>query len=79
MVSGTRCPYVILFGCEVVRGAAAPKGPMTYAVFIAFREHIHFLTDWTVERKFLQYLSLHPDDRMLTVITMSIKIMRTQC
>ena len=21
-------------GCEVVRGAAAPKGPMTYAVFI---------------------------------------------
>ena len=29
-------------GCEVVRGAAAPKRPMTYAVFIAFREHIHF-------------------------------------
>ena len=22
-------------GCEVVRGAAAPKGPMTYTVFIA--------------------------------------------
>ena len=35
MVSGTRCPYVSLCGCEVVRGAAAPKGPMTYAVFIA--------------------------------------------
>ena len=34
MVSGTRCPYVSLCGCEVVRGAAAPKGPMTYAVFI---------------------------------------------
>ena len=24
-----------LCGCEEVRGAAAPKGPMTYAVFIA--------------------------------------------
>ena len=34
MVSGTRCPYVNVCGCEVVRGAAAPKGPMTYAVFI---------------------------------------------
>ena len=34
MVSGTRCPYVNVYGCEVVRGAAAPKGPMTYAVFI---------------------------------------------
>ena len=34
MVSGTRCPYVSECGCEVVRGAAAPKGPMTYAVFI---------------------------------------------
>ena len=34
MVSGTRCPYVSVCGCEVVRGAAAPKGPMTYAVFI---------------------------------------------
>jgi len=26
MVSGTRCPYVSLCGCEVVRGAAALKG-----------------------------------------------------
>ena len=34
MVSGTRCPYVSECGCEVVRGAAAPKGPMTYAVVI---------------------------------------------
>ena len=34
MVSGTRCPFVSVFGCEVVRGAAAPMGPMTYAVFI---------------------------------------------
>ena len=34
MVSGTRCPYVSVCGCEVVRGALAPKGPMTYAVFI---------------------------------------------
>ena len=34
MVSGTRCPYVTVCGCEVVRGAAAQKGPMTYAVFI---------------------------------------------
>ena len=34
MVSGTRCPYVSVCGCEVVRGAAAPKGPMTYAVFV---------------------------------------------
>ena len=34
MVSGTRCPYVSECGCEVVRGAAALKGPMTYAVFI---------------------------------------------
>ena len=34
MVSGTRCPYVSVCGCEVVKGAAAPKGPMTYAVFI---------------------------------------------
>ena len=33
MVSGTRCPYVSVCWCEVVRGAAAPKGPMTYAVF----------------------------------------------
>ena len=32
MVSGTRCPYVSVCGCEVVRGAAAPKGLMTYAV-----------------------------------------------
>ena len=32
MVSGTRCPYVSVCGCEVVRGAAAPKEPMTYAV-----------------------------------------------
>ena len=31
MVSGTRCPYVSV--CVCVR-AAAPKGPMTYAVFI---------------------------------------------
>ena len=38
MVSGTRCPYVSLCWCEVVRGAAAPKGPMTYAVFIALIE-----------------------------------------
>ena len=34
MVSGTRCPYVSVWWCEVVRGAAAPKEPMTYAVFI---------------------------------------------
>ena len=34
MVSGTRCPYVSVWWCEVVRGAAAPKWPMTYAVFI---------------------------------------------
>ena len=34
MVSGPRCPYVSVYGCKVVRGAAAPKGPMTYAVFI---------------------------------------------
>ena len=34
MVSGSRCPYVNVSGCEVVRGAAAPKGQMTYAVFI---------------------------------------------
>ena len=34
MVSGTGCPYVSVSGCEVVRGAAAPKGPLTYAVFI---------------------------------------------
>ena len=31
MVSGTRCPYVSVCGCEVVRGAAAPKGAGTYA------------------------------------------------
>ena len=31
MVSGTRCPYMSVFECEVVRGAAALKGPMTYA------------------------------------------------
>ena len=31
MVSGTRCPYVSICGCVMVRGAAAPKGPMTYA------------------------------------------------
>ena len=31
---GTPCPYVSVCRCEVVRGAAAPKGPMTYAVFI---------------------------------------------
>ena len=37
MVSGTRCPQVSVCGCEVVRGAAAPKGPMTYAVFIEQR------------------------------------------
>ena len=37
MVSGTRCPFVSVCGCEVVRRAAAPKGPMTYAVFIALR------------------------------------------
>ena len=34
MVSGTRCPYVSVYGCEVVRGAAAPNWPMTYAVVI---------------------------------------------
>ena len=37
MVSGTRCPYVSVCRCEVVRGAAAPKGPMTFAVFIGQR------------------------------------------
>ena len=31
MVSGTQCPYVSVCGCVMVRGAAAPKGPMTYA------------------------------------------------
>ena len=31
MVSGTRCPYVSVYGYKVVRGAAAPKGSMTYA------------------------------------------------
>ena len=30
----TRCPYVSVCECVVVRGAAAPKGPMTYAGFI---------------------------------------------
>ena len=34
MVSGTRCPYVSVCGYEVVSGAAAPKGLMTYADFI---------------------------------------------
>ena len=34
MVSGTPCPYVDVCGCEVVRGAAARMGLMTYAVFI---------------------------------------------
>ena len=34
MVSGTRCLYVSVWRCKVVRGAAAPKEPMTYAVFI---------------------------------------------
>ena len=29
LVSGTRCPYVNVCGYEVVRGAAALKGPMT--------------------------------------------------
>ena len=33
-VSGTHCPYVSKCGCMMVRGAAAPKGPMTYADFI---------------------------------------------
>ena len=33
MVSGTRCPYVSVCGYEVVSGAAAPNGPMTYADF----------------------------------------------
>ena len=31
MASGTRCPYVSSCGYEVVSGAAAPKGPMTFA------------------------------------------------
>ena len=31
MASGTRCPYVSSCGSEVVRGAAAPKEPITYA------------------------------------------------
>ena len=35
MVSATPCPYVSWCGCEVDRGAAALKGPMIYAVFIA--------------------------------------------
>ena len=30
MVSGTRCPYVGVFGDEMMRGAVAPEGPMTY-------------------------------------------------
>ena len=34
MVSSTHCRYVSVCGYEVVRGAAAPKGLMTYAVFI---------------------------------------------
>ena len=34
VVSGTRCPYVSICGCVMVRGAAAPKGPMTYAKYV---------------------------------------------
>ena len=34
MVSGTHCPYVSVCGCKMVRGAAAAKGPMTYAAVI---------------------------------------------
>ena len=34
MVSGTRCPYMSVCGCLMVRGAAAQKGPMTYAVLV---------------------------------------------
>ena len=34
MVSGTRCLFVSVCGCEVVRRAVALKGPMTYAVVI---------------------------------------------
>ena len=33
MVSGTRCPYVSVCGYVRVRGAVAPKGPMTYAQY----------------------------------------------
>ena len=31
MAIGTRCPYMSVSECKVVRGAAAPKGPMTFA------------------------------------------------
>ena len=31
MVSGTRCPYKSVFESEMVKRAAAAKGPMTYA------------------------------------------------
>ena len=41
MVSGTRCPYVSVWWCEVVRGAAAPKEPMTYAVWASRMELGH--------------------------------------
>ena len=34
MVSSTHVPYMTLYRCVVVRGAAAPKGPMTYADLI---------------------------------------------
>ena len=40
MVSATRCAYVSVCGCEVVRGAATPKGPMTYAVYLGLKDGI---------------------------------------
>ena len=52
MVSGTRCPYVSACGCEVVRGAAAPKGPMTYAVFIALRGYRPCAAIWASRLEF---------------------------
>ena len=39
MVGGTHCPYVSICGYEVVRGAAALKGLMTYAYcLVSFRD-----------------------------------------
>ena len=43
MVSGTLCPYVSVSGCEVVSGAAAPEGPITYADFFEPQGSYHGL------------------------------------
>ena len=34
MVNGTRCPYESICKCVMLRGAVAPKGPVTYAVLV---------------------------------------------